>query len=197
MKKTSKLIYRKLFLNLLAVVGTASAAFAQGELATGTVSGVPDSGSYDYTLTLNNASGSVSIGSIWYGWIPGFFYLPSTPTSATAPTGWNASIDGNSIQFYGNSGVLLAPGQSIQFNYVASFAPSQLTGGAGYSYVYSGGIEGDPGAFVDVQTVAAPEPSALSLLMAGFLGLAGLFKWSTVAHKLRPALQVASGKSAG
>jgi hypothetical protein len=45
-----------------------------------------------------------------------------------------------------------------------------LTGDAGYSYVYSGGIEGDPGAFVNIQTV--PEPASLGLLAAGLLGLA-------------------------
>lgn len=66
----------------------------------------------------------------------------------------------------------MAPGNSIQFNYFASFSPAQLTGQAGYSYVYSGGIELDPGAFVNVVTVPAPEPSSLGLLTTGFLALA-------------------------
>ena len=171
MKITLKLVPLKSFLNLLVAMGTMSVAFGQGEMATGTVSGVPDGGSYDYTITLNNTSGSISIGSLWYAWIPFSFYLPSTPDSATAPTGWTASIVANSIE-YVSSGTPLAPGQSIQFNYVASFAPSQLVDPAGYSYVYTGGIEGDPGAFVDVQVVPAPEPSSLSLLTAGVLGLA-------------------------
>jgi len=173
MKIASKLFPGKLFLNLLATLGTASAAFAQGEMATGTVSGVPNAGSYDYTITLNNTSGSIAIGSFWYAWIPGFFYLPGVPSSASAPTGWAYSIAGNSIQFGATSSANdLAPGHSIQFNYVASFSPAQLTGTAGYSYVYSGGIEADPGAFVNIQTVAAPEPSSFGLLTAGFLGLA-------------------------
>ncbi len=171
MKMTPQLVPMKLIMNLLVAMGTMSVAFGQGEMATGTVSGVPDGGSYDYTITLDNTSGSVSIGSLWYAWIPFAFYLPSTPTSASAPTGWNASIVANSIE-YVSSGTPLAPGQSIQFNYVATFAPSQLVDPAGYSYVYTGAIEGDPGAFVNVLTVPAPEPSALSLLTAGFLGLA-------------------------
>jgi hypothetical protein len=170
MKMTLKLISPKLFLNLLVALGTASVAFAQDEAATGTVSGQFDGSLYDYTITLNNTSGSVPIGSLWYAWIPFAFYLPGTPTSATAPTGWTASIVANSIE-YVSSGTPLAPGQSIQFQYSASFLPAQLTGTAGYSYVYSGGIEGDPGAFVNIQTVAAPEPSSLGLLMTGFLGL--------------------------
>jgi hypothetical protein len=176
MNITSKLISWKIFLNLLAVLGTASAAFAQGEAATGTVSGVPNGGLYDYTIILNNTSSSVSIGSFWYSWTPAispFFYLPSSPTSASAPTGWASAVDGDSIQFAATSSANdLAPGNSTQFHYVASFSPAQLTGDAGYSYVYSGGIELDPGAFVNVQTVPAPEPSSLGLLTAGFLALA-------------------------
>jgi hypothetical protein len=139
---------------------------------------------YDYTLTLFNTSSSVSLGSFWYSWTPNispFFYLPSTPTSASAPVGWTANVDANSIQYSGNSGVFLAPGQSINFHYVATFSPAQLTGDAGYSYVYSGGIEGDPGAFVNVQTVAAPEPSSLGLVAAG------LFASWVAARKWKPA----------
>lgn len=172
MKNTLKLVPLKSFLNLLVAMGTMSVAFGQGEMATGTVSGVLNGGSYDYTIILDNTSGSVSIGSLWYGWIPFSFFLPGTPDSASAPTGWSASVVANSIEFTGNPGVFLAPGQSIQFNYVASFAPSDLTGNTGLSYVYTGGIEGDPGALVDVAAVPAPEPSSLSLLTAGFLGLA-------------------------
>jgi hypothetical protein len=174
MKMTLKLISPKLFLNLLAALGTASVAFAQGESATGTVSGVLNGSLYDYTITLNNTSGSVPIGSFWYSWTPTispFFYLPSSPSSASAPAGWTASVFANSIQ-YSSSGTPLAPGQSIQFTYAATFSPAQLTGDAGYSYVYSGAIEGvgDPGSFVNIQTV--PEPASLGLLTAGFLGLA-------------------------
>jgi hypothetical protein len=62
--------------------------------------------------------------------------------------------------------------QSIQFQYNASFTPAQLTGNAGYSYVYTGGIEGDAGAFVNITTV--PEPASLSLLAIGSIGSLGL-----------------------
>ena len=176
MKTTTGLIPQKLILNLLAMLATASTALAQGESASGTVSGVPNGGSYDYTITLNNTSGSTPIGSFWYSWtpnIPPFFYLPAFPDSASTPTGWSAYPDNNSIIFSADSSMDdLAPGQSIQFNYSASFSPAQLTGNAGYSYVYSGPIEGDPGAFVNIVTVPAPEPSSLGLLAAGFAGLA-------------------------
>jgi hypothetical protein len=167
-----KTLRTKLILGVLLALGTASVAWAQGESASGTVSGVPNGGLFDYTITLNNTSGSVGIGSFWYSWTPTtppFFYLPATPSTAAAPAGWSAFIDGNSIQ-YTSSGTPLAPGQSIQFTYSASFTPAQLTGLAGYSYVYSGAIEFDPGAFVNITTV--PEPSSLGLFAAGVLTLA-------------------------
>ena len=191
MKKPSKLISQKLFLNLLAALGTAFAAWAQSEQASGTVSGVLNGSLYDYTITLNNTSGSVPIGGFWYSWtpnIPPFFYLPSTPTSALAPAGWGAGIVANSIQFAASSPANdLAPGQSMQFTFVATFSPAQLTASAGYSYVYSGGIELDPGAFVNIQTVAAPEPSSLGLLMAGVLGLWVASRRLCATSTMRPA----------
>jgi hypothetical protein len=181
MKTTLKRISTKLFCNLLIALGPAATVFAQGEAATGQVSGVQNGSIYDYTITLNNTSASVSIGSFWYSWtpdIPPYFYLPTTPAGASAPAGWAASVDANSIQYYLTSGTPLGPGQSIQFQYTASFSPAQLTGDAGYSYVYSGSIEGDPGSFINIQTVAAPEPSIPGLLAGGFLGvvLAGRLK---------------------
>jgi len=200
MKTTSKLMLTKVFLKLLIATGATSIAFAQGELATGQVSGVADGGSFDYTLLLDNTSSSISINGFWYSWtpnIPPYFYLPSVPVSATTPVGWNASIDGNSIEFYANPGVFLAPGQSMNFQYVAAFTPAQLTGATGYSYVYSGGIEGDPGAFINIQTVPAPEPSSLGLFMTGLLGLAGWFKWSAAAQKPQTVPQSIRKQSIG
>jgi hypothetical protein len=167
---------------------------AQGESASGTVSGVQSGSDYDYTITLLNTSGSVTIDGFWYAWVPGEFYLPSDPTSASAPAGWTASIIANSIQYSGGS---LAPGASINFSYVATFAPSALTGTAGFSYVYHSGLDSGPdtGSFLNVQTVAAPEPSSVSLLMAGLIVLIGLLKWSAYSRKFQLTPKITNVKS--
>ncbi|HUA36945.1 MAG TPA: hypothetical protein VMA35_00940 [Candidatus Sulfopaludibacter sp.] len=174
MKMTFKLISNKLSLTLLVALGTASAAFAQGDIPSGTIIG-SGSGPFNYSLTFSDAAGAgSSIGSVWYAWIPDQFFLPGTPTSASAPTGWTASIIANSIQFSASSSAYdIAPGHSLSgFGYTATFSPTTLAGtpNSGESDAYVGGIETDAGEIFTVQ--AAPEPSTPGFLGAGALGLA-------------------------
>jgi hypothetical protein len=174
MKTTFKLISNKLCLTLLAALGTASASFAQGELGSGTVSG-SGSGPFSYSLTFSDGAGATSpIGSVWYSWIPGFFYLPSSPTSASAPSGWTAAVDGDSVQYIASSSAYdIQPGHSLSgFGYNAAFSPAQLAAApnSGDSYAYSAGLFSDNGEEFTVQAV--PEPSSLGFLGAGVLGLA-------------------------
>lgn len=174
MKMMCNLISTKLSLTLLIALGTASAAIAQGEIASGTISG-SGSGPYLYGLTFSDGAGATSpIGSVWYSWVPGFFYLPGTPTSASAPTGWTATISGNSIQYTANAPAdYIQPGQTLSgFDYQATFSPSQLTAApnSGESVAYSAGLFSDGGDTFTVQMV--PEPSAMAFWEAGILGLA-------------------------
>src|ERR1035438_7414394 len=103
-----------ILLGLMLAVGTATTVLAQGQIASGTISGT-GSGPYTYNLSFSDAAGSLSpVGSVWYGWVPGFFYLPGVPTSASAPSGWSESIQGDSIQFTANSPAsYIAPGSSL------------------------------------------------------------------------------------
>lgn len=164
------------------LAATALNARAQGELPSGTVFG-SGSGTYTYSLSFANAAGATSpIGSVWYAWTattPPFFYLPSTPLSASAPVGWTYFIDANSIQFTASSSIYdIQAGQSLSgFGYTASFSPSQLasTANSGLSVAYSGTIEGSPDFSGHTFTVATvPEPGVLGLLTlgAGFLAFA-------------------------
>ncbi len=174
MKTICELIPSKLSLTLVIALGTASAALAQGELGVGSISG-SGSGPYTYSLTFSDQSGASSpIGSIWYGWVPGDFYLPSAPSSPITPTGWTATVQSDSIKFVASSSLYdITAGNSLSgFGYTASFSPSQLAAdpNASDSYAYSGAIQGDAGEEFHVQI--APEPSSLGLMAVGVLSLA-------------------------
>jgi hypothetical protein len=168
-----KTIRTKLILGVLVALGTASVAFAQGDIPSGTISG-SGSGPYNYSLTFSDGASATSpIGSVWYAWIPGFFYLPGMPTGASAPAGWTANVSGDSVQYTANSSAnYIQPGQSLSgFGYTAAFSPAQLAAApnSGDSDAYTAGLFSDAGVIFTVQAV--PEPSAMSFLGAGVLVL--------------------------
>ena len=162
----------KLFVALLLSAGAAGTGLCQGDIASGTVSG-SGSGPFTYSLNFSDASNATApIGSIWYGWVPGAFFLPSTPTSAQAPAGWTATVDANSVQFVANSALNdIAPGQTLSgFGYDATFSPSDLAAApnSSESVAYTGGLLSDSGNTFNVTTV--PEPSPAMLIISGMLG---------------------------
>jgi hypothetical protein len=179
--RTAKLaaITEKVLLTL-AWGGAVASLQAQSIIASGEVSGVQSSpGVYHYTLTISESSATTTpIESLWYGWVPGGFFLPSTPTSASGPTGWSASIVANSIQF--SSGSLatdIAPGTSQTFDYFANFSPEQLAAApnSGLTVAYAGAVDAStPNETFTVQGV--PEPSTPAVFMLGIIGL-GLRGW--------------------
>jgi hypothetical protein len=186
MKKHTKLPSTRCFLAVVAGLAASSLVSpAQGLLPSATLVGTAGTGdTFDYTLTLNNgAAATSSLEGLWYAWIPGAFYLPSAPSSASgAASGWTATIKNNSIQFQGSAGDAIAPGGSDSFTFVTTDSPATLagdTGGGvpiGTSYAYPGTISGnvagaDAQEFV-VQSV--PEPSSLGLLVAGSLCFAAV-----------------------
>jgi len=184
MKTMNWLISAKSSLTLLITLAAASGSLAQNgpELGTATLSGVQNAGLYDYTITLNN-TGTVPIGTFWYAWIPGQFYLPSNPSSVTAPTGWSFSTPSSggsySIEYTASSSLYdLAPGANLSFEFASTDTPGTLAGDStaypgtpiGTSFLYEAGAFSDAGKQFVVQSV--PEPSAMSFLGAGFLVLA-------------------------
>jgi len=146
--------------------------------ASATLSGVAGSGNtYDYTLVLNNsAAATTSIEGLWYAWVPGAFYLPTQPSSASAGTsGWTAAIVGNSIQFKGGAGDAIAPGGSDTFTFVSTDTPTTLAGDTGgnvpigTSYAYPGAVGGNVTGAEEFVVQSVPQPSALGLLATGSL----------------------------
>ena len=162
-------IMAAIVLSALLALGSLS-GLAQGQLASGTWSS-SGSGPYTYSLSFSNAANATSpIGSVWYAWIPGFFYLPDVPTSASAPAGWTAVVSGKSVQYSANSaGNYIAAGSSLSgFSYQAAFTPAQLAAApnSGDSVAYSAGFFSDGGNMFTVRQ-AVPEPSAGLLFVAG------------------------------
>jgi hypothetical protein len=178
-------------LSLLWLAGTAGPVAAQGSFTPiGQITGVAaGGGTYDYTLTMSDPNSSTSpVGSFWFGWIPGQFYLPSSPSSVQTPVGWTDSIvpgsGAFSIQYVASSSAsYIAAGTSLNFGFVSTDTPAVLAGNAPNfpgtpvttTVAYGAGLFSSPSATI-VLNVNVPEPSSFALLLAGSLSL-GVAGW--------------------
>jgi hypothetical protein len=170
-------LLKKLVL-LAAVAPLAATAHANGISATATYTdSLVSPGVYDYSITLNN-TGTTTIGTFWFGWVPGAGFLSAAPTNVISPTGWTPTVTnaGKAVRWTTTSS-LLAPGDSLSgFSFDSTETPAQLlldftgTGtGSGdpvaTSFVYIAAPLADPGA--ELVATPAPEPSSMLLLLTG------------------------------
>jgi hypothetical protein len=182
--------YSTKLLLLLVVFLTASVSIrANGLDATATYTDMMVSpGVFQYDLTLTN-TGTTTIGTFWFSWIPGTGFMGVTPTNVMSPAGWAAMItnSGASIQWTNPS--LLAMGDSVTgFMFDSTMTPAQFLGtfpgpGPGMgdpittAFLYIAAPLADPGAQITAMpaaVVGTPEPSTLSLaaIAMGLLALA-------------------------
>jgi hypothetical protein len=196
MKNLSKLISIRFALAVTAGLA-ASTVCSQAQSATATISDVAAGGGvFDYTITLHN-TGTTSLDSFWYAWTLNGNNLSTAITTPGSSLGWiDTALEGNtSISWEGNSGNTLAVGQSATFTFDSTETPSAITTSpSGESVAYVNGTgpntfgQNSPGSASPVFSptlVAAPEPSSLGLLMAGFFVMAGSIRSLAGSRKQR------------
>ncbi|HEX3988863.1 MAG TPA: hypothetical protein VHZ30_05480 [Verrucomicrobiae bacterium] len=156
-------------LSILFAFASATQSHAQNALASSTISGteIGTSGTYNYTLTLTALAGSAPIESFWFAWIPGHFFLQSTPSSITSDNGWTGAGDSGSIQFTG--GTPITAGNTVTFTFQSTITPDEMTAdvGTASSVVYPGAITfsgTSPNETIGVLTVTVPPPPAALML---------------------------------
>jgi hypothetical protein len=168
---TNKPTFKSIYLTLVAVAGFAASTASSQAQASATISDTAVTGGFDYTITLNNTTGS-SLDSFWYGWTTVGNNLPSIPSTAANSIGWANTVSGNSIMWTG--GTAMTAGQSATFTFFSASTPAAMTTlPAGQSVTYIGGINfatDGQGIFSPV-LVASPEPSSIAMLALGSLGL--------------------------
>jgi hypothetical protein len=163
-------------------------AYAQGALnVSATISDVQAGSLWDYTVNLKNAAGSSSVGTFWFDWTPGNFYLSVNPTTVTPPSGWTIATQSGSIEFNTSTAPLTA-GSSLNFAFASTEAPAQVFADsskpADSSAVYTG-----PAAFsgsqelFNVTPAAVPEPSSIALILAGLMGTGFISRASKLVSK--------------
>lgn len=157
------------------------------ETASATVSATPMSGGVNqYQLTLKD-TGTTTIGTFWFAWIPGDNFLPVSPTNITSPAGWTDMITPGGPS--GGYGILwqtsspasdLSAGNSLSgFTFDSTLTLAQLQAPSkgtpadpvDTTFIYSGAPFSDAGyqftPSVATPPSTVPEPAAPALIALG------------------------------
>lgn len=165
-----------------AVAVTSASAFASGISASASMSSTQIApGEFNYQITVQD-TGTTTIGTFWFSWIPGAGFMPATPTDVMSPTGWTDTLTngGKSIRWTTTSDDIQSGDSLDMFSFDSTVTPAEFMGlfpgpglGAGdpilTTTVYAGApLVGADDIFVVAET---PEPGTLPLTFTG-LGLA-------------------------
>ena len=172
------------YVNLCAGTLSASATFTDTQVSPGV---------YQYDITLND-TGSTTIGTFWFSWVPGDGFMTVTPTAIQSPSGWTSMTtnSGAAIQWV-DSGLLNAGASQSGFEFDSTLTPAQLEGPSSIpsdpvatSFVYSGAPFSDAGLQFVVTPLGSsvPEPGTMGLVVLG-VGVAGLVR--RLSQRRRPA----------
>jgi hypothetical protein len=179
----------KLLLLLVVFLAASVSIRANGLDATATYTDMMVSpGVFQYDLTLTN-TGTTTIGTFWFSWIPGAGFMGVTPTNVMSPAGWTDTVTNSGASIRWTNPSPLAMGDSVTgFMFDSTMTPAEFLGtfsgpGLGMgdpittSFLFIGVPFGDPGAQITATpaaVVGTPEPSTLSLaaIAMGLLALA-------------------------
>lgn len=182
------------------LLALAASSFASLQ-ATATITYTQSGSNYTYHITLNN-TGTTTVGTFFFAWIPGEDFLKTNPSSVQSPANWTETIfhsgvtDGYGIDW--TTSVKLQAGQSLSgFSFTTTDTPAQVFGNSVYytstpvctSFVYIGALFGDPG----YQFVAQPlaEPTSVVLGAAAVTGGNGVRGTVTLSQKVTANTNVA------
>jgi hypothetical protein len=130
------------------------------ETASATITATPDGEDWKYSIKLVD-TGSTTVGTFWFAWVPGEDFLATSPSSITSPSGWQevvthgGSNDGFAIQWKASStsAEIQSGGTLTGFSFVSSDTPAEVFGDSKFypttpvptAFVYSGAPFSDSG----------------------------------------------------
>jgi hypothetical protein len=191
---TAKAILPMLALLCVPSVNLSAGTLSAGDTFTDTL---VSPGVYQYDLTLNN-TGTTTIGTFWFSWIPGTGFMTVAPTDVISPSGWTGTITngGAAIQWL-DSGTLSAGSSQSGFEFDSTLTPAEMEAPSSIpadpvatSFAYIAAPFGDPG----LQFVATPAPSSVPepgtvLLTAAGIGLAAFGRRLTSRKPISPLVR--------
>jgi hypothetical protein len=109
------------------------------ETASATITATPDGEDWQYSIKLVD-SGSTTVGTFWFAWVPGEDFLDTSPSSITSPSGWQEVVthggpnDGFAIQWKASStsDEIQSGGTLTGFSFVSSESPTALAGDSAF-----------------------------------------------------------------
>jgi hypothetical protein len=155
------------------IVGLAGAARAQLGGSAGLTATDLGGGMTRYAAVLHN-TGTTTVGTFWYAWVPGVDFMPHIPQNIASPPGWIGIAQGGgpgngySVLWYasGAPGYVAPGGDLTGFGFDSADPPAVMTANSPYglrpyitatSFLYIGGPLGDLG-YQFIATVSSPPP---------------------------------------
>lgn len=144
------------------------------------ISGGPD---YTYTMTFaDGPSATEPIGTIWFAWVPGKDFLPTSPLSETSPSGWTVNAithagasDGYAIRWEATSAANDIPigGTLSGFSFTTTDTPSAINGNSPFypgtpvltTFAYDAGPFSDAGTQFVVADTPLPRSSYMGIAL--------------------------------